>query len=97
MKRINPIKVVTIPPLIIAPVYKATPGDMYFWISSILTNDEYSTDQELVEHLITEGGLPAEQARAAVSHRAAFMAPPWDYEAGARILERIGIRNKKLI
>jgi len=41
------------------------------WITAILTNDEASTDQELTEHLVKEGGLTEAQAKACAYYREA--------------------------
>jgi len=39
------------------------------WINSILHNDESSTDQELVDHFVKEGGLTVDEAKRFVSQR----------------------------
>jgi len=42
------------------------------WAEAILSNDEASTDQELVEHFV-EGGMDRADAVAAVAHRDKFL------------------------
>lgn len=39
------------------------------WINAILHNDEASTDQELVDHFVKEGGLSVEEAQRFVAQR----------------------------
>ena len=39
------------------------------WIESVLTNDEYASDEELVEHFMREGGLSEKEAKKWVSLR----------------------------
>lgn len=50
------------------------------WARSILANDEASTDAELVEHFVTEGGMDRAAAEAIVARRMEFLkadpAPP---------------------
>ena len=43
------------------------------WIESILTNDEYATDEELVEHFMSEGGLSEKEAQKWVSLRDKYL------------------------
>ena len=43
------------------------------WIESVLTNDEYATDEELVEHFISEGGLSEKEAQKWVSLRDKYL------------------------
>ena len=39
------------------------------WINAILHNDENSTDDELVDHFVKEGGLTIEEAKRFVAQR----------------------------
>ena len=43
------------------------------WIESILTNDEYATDEELVKHFTNEGGLSEKEANKWVSLRDKYL------------------------
>ena len=43
------------------------------WIKSVLSNDEDSTDQELVDWFMQEGGLSKEEAEAWVSKRSFYL------------------------
>jgi hypothetical protein len=47
--------------------------DKVHWIESTLTNDEASTDEELVQHFIKEGGLSEEEARSWVAKRDTYL------------------------
>ena len=48
-------------------------GKMAGWIKSILSNDEASTDEELVQHFMKEGGLSEEEAKKWVSQRTEYL------------------------
>lgn len=99
-KKITPISPITFPnPVNIAPIklYEATPGDTYFWLSSELANDETSSDEEMIKFFMSEGGLTEKQARGAVAERRKFEGFDMSYHDGAKILEGLGIENKKLI
>src|SRR5258708_889690 len=39
------------------------------WIQSVLSNDEYASDEELVDYFMHEGGLTSEEAQAWVAKR----------------------------
>ena len=39
------------------------------WINAILANDETSTDEELLEHFVNEGGLTCTEAEHFVAQR----------------------------
>lgn len=100
MKKITPIKPITFPHTVkIAPIklYEAIPGDMYFWLSSSLANDENTSDEEMIEHFQKEGGLTERQARGAVAKRKDFEGFSMSYHDGAKILEALEIENKRLI
>lgn len=43
------------------------------WVEAILSNDEASTDEELVEHFKTEGGIAQAEAAALVARRSEFL------------------------
>jgi hypothetical protein len=51
-------------------------GRLETWIRSILTNDEASSDTELVEHFVNEGGLDRTVAQLWVSKRSEFLKAP---------------------
>lgn len=44
-----------------------------FWIKSILNNDEVSSDEELVEHFVIEGGLTKDEAERWVALRPQYL------------------------
>jgi hypothetical protein len=48
---------------------KKVDSDTARWIEAVLTNDENSSDEELVEHFMNEGGLIRWQAEVYVSKR----------------------------
>ena len=43
------------------------------WIKSILSNDEYSSDEELVQHFMKEGPMDEPTARNWVSKRSFYL------------------------
>jgi len=43
------------------------------WIKATLTNDEASTDEELVQHFMKVGGLSEQEARAWVAKRGEYL------------------------
>lgn len=43
------------------------------WIEAVLANDEDSTDEELVEHFVGEGGMPESEAREWVNRRDEYL------------------------
>lgn len=43
------------------------------WIKATLSNDEYSTDEEMVEYFMTEGKLTKEEAQKWVAQRSFYM------------------------
>jgi hypothetical protein len=43
------------------------------WIKSTLSNDEYSSDEELIEYFMTEGPMSKEEAEKWVAQRSFYM------------------------
>lgn len=52
------------------------------WIAAVLTNDETSTDADMVDYFMQEGGLSRLQAEQAVSHRGTYQAVGYSTYAG---------------
>nr|WP_280971432.1 hypothetical protein [Cupriavidus gilardii]WDE72671.1 hypothetical protein [Cupriavidus gilardii] len=59
------------------------------WVETILSNDETSTDEQLIEHFIAEGGIERAEAVALVARRNEFLSDLFDeYIVGGVILTR---------
>lgn len=59
------------------------------WIKSILANDEVSSDEELVEHFIKEGGLTKKEATRWVAIRPQYLREVFcDAEPGDEISDK---------
>lgn len=43
------------------------------WIKSVLSNDEYSSDEELVTYFMQEGNLTEDEAKAWISKRSFYL------------------------
>ncbi len=48
-------------------------ADQEHWIQAVLSNDEYSSDEEIVTYFIQEGGLAEQEARAWVQKRGFYL------------------------
>lgn len=55
------------------PFFKGVPDDYLYFVEDSLTNDNESTDEELVEYFIGEFYLTSEQADAAVGLRSQYL------------------------
>ncbi len=43
------------------------------WVKAVLSNDEVSSDEELVDHFVQEGGLIKEEAEGWVAKRSFYL------------------------
>ena len=58
------------------------------WVKDILSNDEVSSDEELLEHFVKEGGLSRNEATRWLALRPQYMREvSWDAEPGAEIVD----------
>jgi hypothetical protein len=76
VKKVKPAKVKTVKPKAEKKVNKWVNATDIEFIETTLHNDESSTDQELVDHFITELGIPESQAKKWVKLRDKYLMAP---------------------